>query len=57
MNSYPGQPLAPPSLYDGLALSTIERSEHDLGLSGPPADCMAPYAGLSRAISNSPHGL
>lgn len=51
MNSYPGQPLPPPTLYD-----RVGQSAYNLGSFGPPTDCSASYDRLYSALSSPPHG-
>jgi hypothetical protein len=53
VDSYPGRPSPPSSLNGGSTLSMAELSAHDLGLSGPPSDRPAPYAGQS-GVTQSP---
>jgi hypothetical protein len=45
VDSYPGRPSLPSSLNGGSTLSTGGSSAHNLGLSSPSSDHLAPYAG------------
>jgi hypothetical protein len=56
MDSYPGRPSPPSSLNGESTLSTVGPSAHNRGLSGPPSDRPAPYAGQSGVTQSPPQG-
>jgi hypothetical protein len=56
MDSYPGRPSPPSSLNGRSTLSMAGSSANDLGLSSPPSDHLAPYAGQSGVTQSPPQG-
>jgi hypothetical protein len=56
MDSYPGRPSPPSWLNGESTLSTAGPSAHNRGLSDPPSDRPAPYAGQSGVTQSPPQG-